>query len=134
MRVKYIEFFQGRVLFSVAIRILYEIHKIESHRLDESGYLTDQMQNFEAVYEVVDLSHEAFHENDFRETNAHHPELRRKSIQVIEIMKLHGRTEVQQHVSEVWTFVTQFMEHCMSDELDRQLDVFQGRRCRNKGS
>jgi hypothetical protein len=50
----------------------------------------DQMKDLEAIDEVVNLSHKAFHENDFRQANAQIAKLRGKSLKFTEIVKLHG--------------------------------------------
>lgn len=99
-----------------------------SYRELHTWILTNQVQNFEAVDEIVYFSHETFHENDLRQTNAHHSKFCGEGVEVVEIVELHRRTEVKQHVSEIWTFVAQFVEDRMSDKLDRQFDVSQ--RCR----
>lgn len=65
----------------------------------------DQMQNLQAINEVVDLPHEPFHEDDLGQANAKVLKLRRKSLEFAEIMQLHGGGEVQQHVREIRAFV-----------------------------
>lgn len=38
------------------------------------------MEYFDSINKVVNFSHEAFHENNFRETNAHVPQFSRESL------------------------------------------------------
>ena len=55
----------------------------------------DQVQDFQSIDEVVNLPHEAFHEDDFGQADAHRPQLGREGVKVIEIMQLHRRREIQ---------------------------------------
>jgi hypothetical protein len=48
------------------------------------------MEHLKAVDEVVNLSHETFHENDFGQANAQVAKFGWKRLQFAEIMKLHG--------------------------------------------
>ena len=54
--------------------------------------------HLQSIDEVVNLSHEAFHENDLRQTDAHVPELRWERLHFTEIVQLHGRGKVQEHM------------------------------------
>lgn len=56
---------------------------------------SNQVQNFKAIDEVVDLSHEAFHEDYFGQANAHCSQLGGKRMKVIEVVQLHRRGKVQ---------------------------------------
>lgn len=38
-------------------------------------------------------------------------------------MQLHSCREIKQHVSQVWTFISQFMKNSMCDQLNGQLNV-----------
>lgn len=83
------------------------------------------MQHLEPVDEVVNLSHEALHEDDFREANAQVPELGGEGLEFAEIVQLHGGREIEQHVREVRAFRGQLVEDDVSYHLDGELDVAQ---------
>lgn len=57
------------------------------------------MQNFEAVDEIVNFSHKAFHKDDLGQANAEISQLGGKRLKFTEIVKLHGSGEVEKHVS-----------------------------------
>ena len=80
---------------------------------------TYEVKNLEAVYKIVNLSHEAFHEDDLGQTDAHVLELCRERLHLWKIVKLHGSGEVKKHVRQVWTLVGELVENCVSYELDR---------------
>jgi len=86
---------------------------------------SNEMQNFESIDKVVDFPHEAFHENDFRQTDAQVTKLCWKSLHLGEIVQLHRSREIQKHVSQVWTFGCKFVENCVRNQLDWQLNVAQ---------
>lgn len=65
----------------------------------------DQMEDLQAVDEVVDFPHETFHEDDLRQTDAQVLQFSREGVQLAEIVQLHGGGEIQQHMSQVRTFV-----------------------------
>ena len=46
-------------------------------------------------------------------------------LHVAEVVQLHGRGEVQQHVRQVGTLAGQLVQHGVGRQLDRQLDVAQ---------
>lgn len=81
------------------------------------------MKDLEAVDEVVDLPHEALHEDHLGQADAHVLELRGERLHLREVVELHGGGEVQQHVRQVGTLVGQLVEDCVSDQFDRQLDI-----------
>lgn len=49
-------------------------------------------------------------------------------------MELHGSAEIQQHVSQIGTFTSKFMQYGVRDELDRQFNVAQRRAKTNTGN
>ncbi len=57
------------------------------------------MENFYSINKVVNFSHEAFHENNFRETNAHVPQFSRESL-----------TKMVESISKNWKIVILFPE------------------------
>lgn len=81
------------------------------------------MQDFQPVNEVVDFSHEPFHEDDFGQAHAQVFQLRGERLEFAEVVELHGGGEVEQHVGEVRTPVGQLVQHRVRDELYGQLDV-----------
>lgn len=83
------------------------------------------MQHLEAVDEVIDLAHEALHEDHLREADAHRSQLGRKRVHVVEVVQLHGGREVEQHMIEVGTLVGQLVQHRVRYQLDRQFNVTQ---------
>lgn len=52
---------------------------------------------------LVDLSHEAFHEDDLRETNGQVAQITRKGVHVVEIVELHCVGKVQRQVLQIRT-------------------------------
>lgn len=55
------------------------------------------------------------------------------NLKLVEIMELHGRAEVEEHVSEIRTLGAQFMENGMRNKFDGQLDITQRRAEPNAG-
>ena len=108
--------------------------------------VTDQVEHFQSVDEAVDFPHEAFHEDDLAQANAHVPDFSGKSLsnhqfldheifskhfnfllkeylKLVEVVQLHSSTKIEQHVSQVGTFAAQFVQHRVRDQFNRQLDV-----------
>lgn len=54
--------------------------------------------NLKTVNKVVNFPHETFHEDDFRQANAHVSQFGGKCLHFTEIVQLHGGGEIQQHV------------------------------------
>lgn len=50
----------------------------------------DEVKHLEAIDEVVNLSHEAFHEDDLGQANAEVAQFGWKGLQLAEVVKLHG--------------------------------------------
>lgn len=53
------------------------------------------MEYFQPVDEVVDLSHEPFHEDHFRQAHAEVFQLGGECLKLAEIVQLHGGREVE---------------------------------------
>lgn len=53
------------------------------------------MKYLQSIYEVVDLPHEPFHENHFRQANTHVFQFRRKRLHFRKVMQLHRSRKVQ---------------------------------------
>jgi len=47
-------------------------------------------------------------------------------LQFVKVMQLHCSTKIKEHVGQIRTFGSQFMEDSVSDELDGKFDVSQG--------
>lgn len=56
------------------------------------------MKYFQAINEIINLSHEAFHEYNFGKAYTHVFQFRRKRLHFREVMQLHRSRKVQQHM------------------------------------
>ena len=81
------------------------------------------MEDLQGAQALVDAAHEALEEDDLGEADGEAAQVTREGVEVVEVMQLHGVREVQSHVAEDGTFVTEFVEHGGRDQLGRQLNV-----------
>jgi len=56
--------------------------------------LTDEVKDLEGGEVLVDLAHEALHEDDLRETDGHAAQVAGEGVHVVEVVQLHGVGEV----------------------------------------
>lgn len=63
---------------------------------------------------LVDLAHESFHEDDFREADREVSKVARKGVHVVEVVQLHGVREIQRQVLHVGTSAHQ-SKHVVSN-------------------
>lgn len=73
------------------------------------------MKYLQSVDEVVDFAHETLHEYDLGQANTHVLELGREGLHLGEVVKLHRRREVEEHVRQIWALVRQLVKDCVGD-------------------
>jgi hypothetical protein len=83
------------------------------------------MKSLERWQERVDTSHEALKKDDLAETNRQRLQVARKGVQIIKILELHSRTEIQCHELQIGAAIGQIVQHIGRDQLDGHLDVLE---------
>ena len=91
-------------------------------------FLTDDLQNLQRRQERVNASHESFEKDHFRQADAEHFQVARKTVQIVEIVQLHGGGKVQREILQIGTFIGQLVQHVGRDQFHGQFDELERER------
>lgn len=82
------------------------------------------MEYFDSINKVVNFSHEAFHENNFRETNAHVPQFSRESLaKMVKSISENLKKKLNSHQTNGFTCMSLKSWSCMAVEKSSKMCV-----------